>query len=148
METGKNTSSREQRARQTLADLHLCLAKVVGKYAAYPEVDASVLRKLHTAMEGGVCRNADSPAPGPAHRPKLGDYCQELRAVLSCPLAELLQFAGADETDLRLTAVAQVVRQRAKLEEGAFRELLTGLLSWERVDKGAILEAVTAIVRS
>jgi hypothetical protein len=140
METGKNTSSKEQKARQTLADLHVCLAKIVGKYAAYPEVDAAVFRRLHSSMEEGLRRGAGGP--------KLGDYCQEMRAVLSCPAAELLQFADADETDLRLAAIAQVVRQRARLAEGAFRELLTGLLSWERVDKSAILEAVTAIVRS
>ncbi len=140
METGKEKTTTERRARQVLADINFCLSKVAGTYAAYPNVDAAVFRRMHAALGEGLVRRDKGST--------LGDFCQELRAVMSCPVAELLRFAGADDTDTRLAAIAQVLRERARLEEDVFRELLTGLLSWERKDKAAILEAVTAIVRT
>ena len=67
--------------------------------------------------------------------------------MVTCPVSELLRPEGADDVDVRLTAIAQVVRERARLGDETFRELLTSLLSWEPADKTIILRALTGIIR-
>jgi len=119
--------------------LNICIAKVVGKYTAYPQVDSEAFHRVFSTVEKGL--------RGRWQEAKLGDFCQELRAVASCPIRELLRSAGADDTDTRIAAIAQVVRVHAGLSDDVFREILTGLLSWEAEDKNVILEALVRIVR-
>lgn len=135
----RNVSEVVPEAWRIATTLNFCLAKIVGKYAAYPQVDSQVFRRIRSAVESGLRRRS--------REAKLGDFCQELRAVASCPTAELLRSAGSDETDSRIAAIAQVVREYASLDDALFRELLTGLLSWEPKDKDVILKALVGIVR-
>ncbi len=126
-------------AWRLVTTLHLCLAKIVGKYAAYPAVDTATFERIHGALARGINRKK-SPS-------ELGDFCQELRAVVNCPLQELIRPRGADEVDTRLSAIAQVVRAHAQLPDALFRELLTGLLSWSPSDKALILKTLQTIIR-
>jgi len=137
--TGRNVSEMEPEAWRIATTLNFCLAKIVGKYAAYPRVDSQVFHRIRSTVESGLRRRG--------REAKLGDFCQELRAVASCPMAELLRSAGSDATDCRIAAIAQVVREYASLDDALFRELLTGLLSWEPKDKKVILNALVGIVR-
>ena len=116
-----------------------CLAKIAGKYAAYPEVDAATFDRLHAALTRGINRRKTAGS--------LGDFCQELRSVANCPPAELLTPEGADEADSRLNAIAHVVRRHAALDATTFRELLRALLAWNPPDKALILKALLAIIR-
>jgi hypothetical protein len=137
METRRG-SKQNAEAWRIATTVNFCLAKVVGKYAAYPEVDLVAFKRVHDAVEEGLERLvADS---------LLGDFCQELRSVISCHVAELLRPEGADEIDARITAIAQVVRVRTGLNDALFREILEGLLSWEPCDKQLILDALTGII--
>lgn len=129
----------DERARRILRDLSLCIGKIVGKYTSYPEVDASACERVQSAVERGLTDGKSTA--------KLGDTCQELRSVTSCDPRELLSFPGADEPDLRIAAILQVIRTRAKLPDDLFREILTANLSWERSDKSVILDALTRIIR-
>lgn len=126
-------------AWRLVSTLNLCLAKIVGKYAAYPAVDSAAFERVHAALTRGI-NQKKSPA-------ELGDFCQELRAVVNCPVQELLRPRGADDTDARLSAIACVVRVHAALADEIFRELLTGLLSWSPNDKALILKTLQAIIR-
>jgi hypothetical protein len=139
METRKRWRQNAE-AWRIATTVNFCLAKVVGKYAAYPEVDPSAFKRVHDAVAGGLERLvADS---------LLGDFCQELRSVVNCHVAELLRPEGADDTDTRITAIAQVVRIRTGLGDDIFREILEGLLSWEPGDKLMILDALVGVIRS
>lgn len=129
----------EERARRILRDVSICLGKIVGKYTGYPHVDAEASQRVQCALEQGLTAGKSAA--------KLGDTCQELRAVTSCSPRELLSFPGADEPDLRIAAILQALRARAQLSDELFREVLTASLSWERVDKCVILEALTQIIR-
>ncbi|HVR74746.1 MAG TPA: hypothetical protein VMT52_10460 [Planctomycetota bacterium] len=140
METDRNLSSTEREAWRIAQALNFCLSKIVGKYAAYPEVDLEVFRRIHAAVEEGLYHGKRGL--------KLKSFCQELRAVTSCPVSELLRSEGADDTDTRIAAVAQVVREHAGLSDAVFRELVTGILSWQPGDKSMILEAMVSIIRS
>jgi hypothetical protein len=138
MEIEKNRAQPNSRPRRIAEDLALCLSKIVGKFAAYPEVDPAAFQRMHSALERGLV-SMDSPA-------RLGDYCQELRSVAKCPARELLSFPRAGEIDARIAAIAQVVSQNAQLKEESFRELLTALLSWQDTDKRLILDVLTEII--
>ena len=140
MEARRHLSEREQESWRIATALNFCLAKIVGKYAAYPGIDPGAFKRVHNAISQGLSRGKEAP--------RIGDFCQELRGVVSCPVAELLRAKGADEVDTRITAIAQVIRERTALQDGVFRELLTGLLSWERRDKEVILRALTGIIKS
>jgi hypothetical protein len=140
MEPKRQVTNREAEAWRIAITLSFCMAKIVGKFKAYPEVDSGVFHRLHQTIGRGMTRLRA--------RSTLGDFCQELRAVTACPAAELLRPSGADDTDARITAIAQVVRQRTGLDDDVFRDLLSGLLSWEPTDKAVILEALTGIIRS
>lgn len=129
----------DERARRILHDLSLCLGKIVGKYTSYPDVDAEASERVRIAVEQGLTDGKSTA--------KLGDTCQELRSVTSCDPRELLSFPGADEPDLRIAAILQVIRLRADLSDELFREILTAHLSWERGDKSVILDALTRIIR-
>jgi hypothetical protein len=139
MEARKDLSQREEEAWRIVSALNFCLAKIVGKYADYPRIDPAVFQKIHNAIREGLSRSREKLV--------IGDLCQELRSVVSCPVAELLRPSGAEGVDTRITAIAQVVRQGSRLRDEVFRELLTGLLSWERRDKEVILKALTGIIR-
>ena len=137
--TDRSVYELEPEAWRIATTLNFCLAKIVGKYAAYPKVDTHAFHRVRSAIETGLKKRS--------HEVKLGDFCQELRAVASCPSAELLRSAGSDATDCRIAAIAQVVHEYASLDEDIFRELLTGLLSWEPKDKKVILKALSGIIR-
>jgi hypothetical protein len=139
METRKRRNRNDEAWRIATA-VNICLAKVVGKYAAYPEVDAAAFKRVHDAVWEGLERLAADA--------RLGDFCQELRSVVNCPVAELLRPDGADELDAKITAIAQVVRVRTGLNDEVFREVLQGLLSWEAGDRQTILDALAGIIRS
>ena len=136
---GHKVYEMEREAWRIATTLNLDLPKIVAKYPAYPKVDSHVFHRMRSAIEAGLRQRS--------HEAKLGDFCQELRAVASCPTAELLRSAGSDATDCRIAAIAQVVHEYASLDEDLFRELLTGLLSWEPKDKKVILDALVGIVR-
>jgi hypothetical protein len=119
--------------------LVFCLSKIVGKYAAYPEVDQATFENMNSALTRGLIHNKTASA--------LGDFCQELRSVTNCPVKELLAPRGADDNDIRLSAIAHVVRRYAELDEATFRELLTALLSWSPADKALIRKAVVSVIR-
>ena len=142
MEASKNLSNVNPEAWRILTTLNFCLAKIVGKYAAYPHVDSAAFDRIHNAVAEGL--SGLSKGKGGA---RIGDFCQELRAVANCPVAELLRPGGADATDRRITAIAQAVRQNAGLKDEVFRELVTGLLSWDSADKTVILDALLTIIR-
>jgi len=139
MPTRHDPTSLEGRARRILADVAFCLAKVTGKYTGYPDVDSSVFERVRGALEQGFFDGSSTA--------RLGDACQELRGVTACPLPELLSFPGADETDLRIAAILETVRARAKVPDDLFRELLTAHLSWEPGDKRVIVGALTTVIR-
>lgn len=119
--------------------LNLCLSKIVGKYTAYPAVDAAAFERIQGALTRGLNRKK-SPS-------ELANFCQELRAVVNCPVRELIRPEGADDTDTRLSAIAYAVRTHADLDDALFRELLAGLLSWNAADKALILKTLQTIIR-
>lgn len=129
----------EHRARRILSDVALCLGKIAGKYAAFPNVDSATCDRVTQAIENGWLQDQSTS--------RMADACQELRAVASCDLRELLRFPGADDSDIRIAAILEVVRSRARLEDSLFREVLTAHLSWEKGDKAVILDALTRIIR-
>jgi hypothetical protein len=135
-----NKQALETEAWRIASSLAFCLSKIIGRYTAYPNVDTAAFRRIHDAMERGLRRGRSSA--------KVRNFCQDLRAVTSCPIRELLRAEGADDTDARLVAIAQSVREHCGLDDELFRELLTGVLSWTPKDKARILETVVAIVRS
>jgi hypothetical protein len=140
MEKQPHTSNADPDTWRIATTLNFLLSKIVGKYVAYPEVDAEAFQRIHSSVAAGLQRlRAGS---------RLGDFCQELRAVVSCPVGELLRAEGAGDVDTRITAVAQVVRQNTGMSEETFRELLSGLLSWGDRDKTVILNALVEIIRS
>jgi len=139
MEKQPHTSNLDPETWRIATTLNFLLSKIVGKYAAYPEVDPEAFQRIHSTVAAGLQKlRAGS---------RLGDFCQELRSVLSCPVEELLRAEGADDVDTRITAVAQVVRQNTGMPESTFRELLSGLLSWGERDKSVILGALVEIIR-
>lgn len=119
--------------------LNLCIAKIVGKYAAYPSVDTAAFERVHGALTRGLNRKK-SPS-------ELANFCQELRAVVNCPVCELIRPKGADDTDTRLSAIAFVVRTHAGLDDLLLSEIVTGLLSWNAADKALILKTLQTIIR-
>jgi hypothetical protein len=125
-------------AWHTVTTVLICLSKIVGKYVAYPSVDAQTADRIEAVLTQGLSRRA--PA-------EVGDFCQELRAVVGCPVSELIRPKGADDTDTRITAIAQVVRFHASLNDAAFKEIVTALLSWSAPDKAVILSTLVGIVR-
>lgn len=126
-------------AWRLVTTLNLCVAKIVGKFTAYPSVDPATFQRIHASLTRGLNRKKSAP--------ELGDYCQELRSVVACPVSELLRPPGADDTDARISAVAHVMRTHAKLDDPTYRELLTGLLSWSAPDKALILSALLGVIR-
>ncbi|MBI4601502.1 MAG: hypothetical protein HY721_06000 [Planctomycetes bacterium] len=138
MEANKD-SRLETEAWRIAADVNFCVSKIVGRYAAYPQVDAGAFRRVHTTVDRGLKR-----LKGSAVR----DLCQELRAVTSCHVSELLRAQGADETDTRIVAIAQVLRERCGIPDDLFREVLAGLLSWTPGDKLVILDALVKVIRA
>jgi len=139
IESDSSVSDAYPKACRILTTLNFCLSKIVGKYAAYPDVDSAAYRRIHSALSVVMTRQSSTSA--------LGDYCQELRAVATCPVSELLRPREADDVDTRITAIAQVVRQHTGIDDTSFRELLTGLLSWSLPDKMVILETLVGIIR-
>lgn len=126
-------------AWRLVTTLNLCVARVVGKYAAYPSVDPATFQRIHAALTRGLNRRKSAA--------ELGDFCQELRSVAGCPMGELLRPKGADDTDARISAIAQAIRTHAELDDATYRELLTGLLSWSPSDKALILSALLGVIR-
>jgi hypothetical protein len=112
----------------------MCLSKIAGKAAAYPAVDTMAFQRFHSALLPGLKAK------------KLGDYCQELRAVAKCPARELVSFPRTNEVEARIAAIVNVVSQRAELTEDTFRDLLTAVLSWSSKDQGLILGVLTDII--
>jgi hypothetical protein len=134
----QNVSKLQSQAWRTVSTVFICLSKIVGKYVAYPSVDGPTAERIDSVLTQGLSRRA--PA-------EVGDFCQELRAVSNCPISELIRPKGADETDTRITAFAQVVRSYASLNDADFKEILTALLSWSPPDKTVILSTLVGIVR-
>jgi len=133
-----NVSGVHPQAWHTVSTVFVCLSKIVGKYVAYPSVDAQTAERIEGILTQGLSRRA--PA-------EVGDFCQELRAVTSCPISELIRPKGADDTETRITAIAHVVRFHASLNDAAYKEILTALLSWSAADKAVILSTLVGIVR-
>lgn len=139
MPTRQDPTSLEGRSRRMLAEVAFCVAKVAGKYSGYPEVDAQVFERIRSALEQGFFDRMSSS--------RLGDACQELRGMATCPDPELLSFPGADATDRRLAALLESIRARARISDDLFRELLMAHLSWEAGDKRVIVDALTSVIR-
>jgi hypothetical protein len=121
------------------SDVNYCIAKIVGKFVAYPDVDREAFRRVHGAIRRGLRTSARERG--------VQDFCQELRAVISCPLTELLRPPCADGVDTRLAAIAQVVRDHSGLDDDLFGELIQGLLSWRRQDREVILDTLSGLIR-
>ena len=128
--------------------LAFCVATVMGKYAAYPQVDDPTYERIHKRIVAGFSHFTGISA---------GNFCQELRAVISCPAAELLrpervvdrrgEARELDEVELRLISLADVLRRGARLSHSEFKEILIGLLSWAPEDRAVILGTLENIIR-
>ena len=144
----QDTARAEQEAHKIAKGVAFCLATVVGKYAAYPQVDETTFERVHQKITAGLIFHCGR---------SLGNFCQELRAVISCPVGELIRPENIvdangnpkefDETELRLIALSDVVRSGSRLSSSMFREMLTGVLSWDAPDRRVILNTLTNIVR-
>src|SRR5262245_35056221 len=104
-----NKEALENEARRIASSVTICLSKIIGRYAAYPNVDSAAYRRIHEAIERGLGKGRSSA--------RVRNFCQELRAVTSCPIRELLRSEGADDTDARLVAIAQAVREHCGLDD-------------------------------
>lgn len=148
MKPSEDAAKVAEEARRIAKGVAFCLSTVLGKYAAYPKVDESTFERVHTRIATGLTGlNGRS----------IGDFCQELRAMTSCPGCELLKpervvdrhgdAQQLDEVELRLISIADVVRRGARLSHAEFKEILIGLLSWDTKDRGVILDTLVSIIR-
>ena len=144
----KDVSKVEGEALRISKGITFCVATVIGKYTSFPDVDEPTFSRVHQKITAGLLFH---------RRNSIGDFCQELRGVIACPVSELLHPERVtdadgnddhlDETELRLIAIADVVRRNANISDALFRELLTGLLSWDANDRVIILDTLINIVR-
>ncbi len=147
MQPKKDALAIEEEALKIARSVAFCVATVVGKYACYPNVDEATFERIHKRITGGLTKR----------RRSIRDVCQELRAVTSCHVKELVEPERVvdsdgnreelDEAELRLVAIADVIRRSSRLPNSVFREILTGLLSWDPPDRLVILDTLTSIIR-
>lgn len=145
MKPSEDAARVAEEARRISRGVAFCVSTVVGKYAAYPQVDEPTFERVHQRIGSGFDQFKQS----------IGDLCQELRAVISCPSSELLQPIAdkrseakpLDEVELRLISIADVVRRGAHLNHREFREVLVALLSWDPKDRQVILDTLVSIIR-
>ncbi len=148
MKPSEDAAKVVEEARRISKGVAFCVSTVVGKYAAYPQVDEPTFERVHKRIGAGF---------GQFDHRSIGDFCQELRAMVTCPSAELLQpervvnKSGAaqqlDEVELRLISIADVVRRGAHLTHREFKEVLVALLSWDAKDRRVILDTLESIIR-
>lgn len=144
----KDAFTTEKQALRISRGITFCVATVVGKYASFPDVDEPTFQRVHQKITAGLLFH---------RREGIRDFCQELRGIIACPVAELLHPDRVldtdgnddrlDETELRLIAIADVLRRNANLSNRLFREMLTGLLAWDANDRNVILDTLVKIVR-
>ena len=148
MKPSEDAAKVAEEARRISKGVAFCVSTVVGKYAAYPQVDEPTFERVHKRIGTGF---------GQFNSRSIGDFCQELRAMVSCPSSELLQpervvdksgeSQRLDEVELRLISIADVVRRGAHLTHREFKEVLVGLLSWDTKDRRVILDTLVSIIR-
>lgn len=148
MKPSRDAAKVAEEARRISKGVAFCVSTVVGKYTAYPQVDERTFERIHKRIASGFS-DFDSRS--------IGDFCQELRAMVSCPSSELLQpervvdkngeAQRLDEVELRLISIADVVRRGARLSHREFKEILVGLLSWDVKDRRVILDTLVSIIR-
>ncbi len=148
MKPSEDAAKVAEEARRISRGVAFCVSTVLGKYAAYPQVDESTFERVHKRIGDGFDQYTGR---------SIGDFCQELRAMVSCPSCELLQpervvdrngeSQRLDEVELRLISIADVVRRGAHLSHREFKEILIGLLSWDARDRRVILDTLVSIIR-
>ncbi len=143
MQPTEDSPRLEQEAWKIANGVAFCVATVVGKYASYPHVDEPTFRRVQSGLTDGFRRHQND---------RIGDVCQELRGVCVCPVRELLapirasDEPRASEVELRLLALADVLRRAAQLPESRHRELVLGLLSWNPDDRSVIFRTLRDII--
>jgi hypothetical protein len=139
MSIQRQTPPTESECWRVASAFNYCLAKIVGKFAGYPQVDPAAFHRMHEAIGRGLASRRRAA--------RIGDFCQALRGIVACPIEELIGPPETDAVDIRLASIAQVVREGASLEHGLFEDLIRGLLSWNRTDKQVILRTLSSILQ-